>query len=118
MKLNYFSDLAQLIKSYVWKCCEVSWLCVLHRPLLNIYPRQFWAKEGMNTTKFDATLHERKSPSKAKCDNILYCMWPVLRDKDTVLQKEKICVITKDEAFDKDSWQQKKSKKKKSKHGD
>ena len=64
----------------------------------------------MENIEFDINIHERCNGSDEK-SKILYCMWPVIREHEVILQKEKIFVLTKSKRFKPDSWKKKKSKK-------
>ena len=119
-----YRELTKQLNGYINKCCEVSWLCVLHRPILNLYPKDFWMNENENKNEnndetdakqnnkngviYDENIHSRCNGSDLKNSNVLYCVWPVIRENQTILQKEKINVFTKKKPYKEDDWQKKK----------
>ena len=82
-----------LLTRYLSKCCCVSWLMILQRPKLSLYPKEF--KPNVKSIKFDEEKYSKTMGSDRKSSHILYYVWPTIKRGGEVLEM-KIQAIVRD----------------------
>lgn len=81
---HFSADAYILMSRYIQKCCNISWLMLLQRPKLSLYPKEF--KPRLKSIAFNGDLHKKTMGSDRKSTYILYHVWPTVKHGNESLE--------------------------------